>query len=140
MWVLFSLLAALATSLVVTLSKAGIKQVDSTVAFAIQSVCILIVSWSVVLRQGRLGELATIERRDWTFLLIAGVITCISSLLSFHALKLGAASRTSSLDKVSLVFTIILSVVFLKEKINWQVIAGAALMAIGAIVITLARK
>lgn len=140
MWILFSLLAAFATALVITLSKAGIKNVDSSLAFAIQSVCILLVSWSVVIRQGSLGDLARIERRDWIFLIIAGVITCISSLLSFHALKIGQASRTSSLDKVSLVFSITLAVFFLKEKVNWQVIMGAALMAIGAVLIATSRE
>ncbi|GAB3506962.1 EamA family transporter [Spirosoma knui] len=140
MWILFSLLAALATAIVVTLSKAGIKQVDSSVAFAIQSVLILLVSWGFVISQGRLADLGRIDRRVWIYLIIAGIVTCISSLLSFRALKLGDAARTSSLDKVSLVFSIILAVVFLKEKVNWQVILGALLMAAGAVLITLARK
>ncbi|WP_266365399.1 EamA family transporter [Tellurirhabdus rosea] len=140
MWILFSLLAALASALVVTLSKAGIKNVDSNVAFAIQAVLILLVSWGVVIGQGRLADLGRIDRRVWLYLILAGIITCVSSLLSFRALKLGDAARASSLDKVSLVFSITLAVFFLKEKINWQVITGAALMAIGAVLIALARK
>ncbi|MCK8490238.1 MULTISPECIES: EamA family transporter [Spirosoma] len=140
MWILFSLLAAVATAIVVTLSKAGIKNVDSSLAFAIQSVLILIVSWGVVISQGTLSDVARIERRVWIYLILAGIVTCVSSLLSFRALKIGDASRVASLDKVSLVFSIILAVVFLKEKVNWQVIAGAALMAIGAVVIAMARE
>ncbi|GAB3333713.1 EamA family transporter [Larkinella ripae] len=140
MWILFSLLAALTSALVVTLSKAGIKHVDPSLAFAIQAVCILFVSWGVVIGQGSLADISRIERRVWVYLIIAGIITCISSLLSFRALKLGDAARASPLDKISLVFTIILAVVFLKEKVNWQVIAGAVLMAAGAIVIALARE
>jgi len=140
MWIVFALLAALATAIVVTLSKAGIKNVDSSLAFAIQSVLILLVSWGVVLFQGNLPDVTKIERRAWLYLLVAGVITCVSSLLSFRALKLGNASQVSSLDKVSLVFAIILAVVFLKEKVNWQVIAGASLMAIGAVLIAMARQ
>ncbi|GAB3267940.1 EamA family transporter [Larkinella harenae] len=140
MWILFSLLAALASALVVTLSKAGIKDVDSSLAFAIQSICILIVSWGVVISQGSLADVSRIERRVWIYLISAGIITCISSLFSFRALKLGDAARASPLDKISLVFTIILAVVFLKEKINWQVVAGAVLMAAGAILIALARE
>ncbi|RIV20728.1 EamA family transporter [Fibrisoma montanum] len=140
MWIVFALLAALATAIVITLSKAGIKNVDSSLAFAIQSVLILLVSWGVVLFQGNLPDVTKIERRAWLYLLVAGVITCVSSLLSFRALKLGNASQVSSLDKVSLVFAIILAVVFLKEKVNWQVIAGASLMAIGAVLIAMARQ
>ncbi|KAA9353877.1 MULTISPECIES: EamA family transporter [Larkinella] len=140
MWIVFSLLAALASAVVVTLSKAGIKQVDSSLAFAIQSVCILLVSWGVVIGQGNLPDVSRIERRVWIYLIAAGIITCVSSLLTFRALKLGDASRTSPLDKISLVFTIILAVIFLKEKINWQVIAGAVLMAGGAVLIALSKE
>lgn len=139
MWVLFSLLAALASAVVVTLSKAGIKNVNPSLAFAIQSVCILLVSWGVVIGQGTVADVSRIDRKVWIYLIIAGIVTCISSLLSFRALKLADAARASPLDKVSLVFTIILAVFFLKEKVNAQLIIGAVLMAIGAVTIALAK-
>lgn len=139
MWIVFSLLAALTAAVVVTLSKAGIKNVDSSLAFAIQSVLIVLVAWSVVAWQGNLPNVAAIDRRSWAFLIAAGVITCVSSLLSFRALSLGNASRVSPLDKVSLVFAIVLSVVFLKEKVSWQVLLGAGLMVVGAVVIAVAK-
>lgn len=140
MWIVFALSAALAAATVVTLSKVGVKDVDSSLAFAIQSVLILIVSWSVVISQGNLPDVMRIERRTWIFLIIAGVITCLSSLLSFRALKLGNASQVSPLTNFSLVFTVIMAGVFLKEKLSWQVIAGALLMAVGALTIALARE
>ena len=139
MWIVFSLLAALSAAVVVTLSKAGIKTVDSSLAFAIQSVLIVLVAWGVVAWQGNLPDVATIDRRSWLFLIAAGVITCVSSLLSFRALSLGNASRVSPLDKISLGFAILLAVVFLKEKVSWQVLLGAGLMALGAVVIAMAK-
>jgi len=135
MWIIFALMAAITSAVVVVLSKAGIKHVNSSLVFAIQSVLILIVSWSVVTWQGNLPDVAHIEKRVWIYLVLAGVITCISSLLSFHALSLAGASRVSPLERLSLVFAIVFAVIFLKEKIGWQVIAGAALMTIGAVLI-----
>jgi len=44
MWVLFSLLATLCAAVVVTLSKIGVKDTESSLALAIQSVLILVVS------------------------------------------------------------------------------------------------
>lgn len=140
MWILFALLAALAAAIVTTLSKAGIKNVDSSLAFAIQSVLILIVAWSVVFAQGGAAQLKDIEGRAWVFLVIAGVITTLSSLLSFRALKLGDASQANPIERLSLVFAILFAALFLKEKITWQVIVGAVLMVAGAIVIALAKK
>ena len=135
MWIIFSLLAAVLSAIVVTLSKAAVKNVDSSLAFAVQSILILIISWGVVVWQGNLGTIMQIEKRNWLFLTLAGVITCVSSLAAFYALKLGDASRVSPLERLSLVFAIIFAVIFLKEKANWPVILGAVMMAIGAIII-----
>jgi len=138
MWIVFALLAALSAAIVVILSKVGIKNIDSSLGFAIQSLLILLVSWSVVIFQGNLPDVTRIEKRTWIFLIIAGIITCVSSLLTFRALKLGNASQVSPLERISLVFVIILSTIFLKERLNWQIILGAVLMVAGAILITLA--
>lgn len=137
MWILFALLAAVSAAVVVTLSKIGIKNVDSTVAFAIQSVMILLVAWGTVIGQGNLPELAKMERKTWIFLLVAGVVTCLSSLFSFRALKLGDASRVSPLTNLSLVFAVGLAALFLKERLSWQLIVGALLMGGGAVLIAL---
>ncbi len=138
MWVVFSLLAAVCAAIVVTLSKAGLKNVDSNLAFAIQAVMILIVSWSVIAWQGKFADIGKVESNAWIYLLAAGIVTCLSSLFTFAALKLGDASKVSPLDKVSLVFSILLAVLFLKEKISWHTLTGAGLMVAGAVIIALA--
>lgn len=137
MWIVFALLAAVASALVVTLSKAGIKDVPPSLAFAVEAVLIVVVSWGTVAWQKLLPDLGRIDRKSWLFLLAAGVLTATSSLLSFRALSLGDASRVSPLTNVALVFSVVLAAVFLKEKLTWQVAAGAALMASGAVVIAL---
>lgn len=140
MWIVWTLLAALSAGIVVTLSKAGIKNIDSNLGFAVQSVLIFSLAWSVVWWQGNLGEITGIERRAWVFLIIAGVVTCLSSLFLFRALKLGDASGVGSLDRVSLVFAIAFGAVFLKERIDWQTVVGALLMTAGALVIAVTRE
>ena len=53
------------------------------------------------------------------------------------ALDAGDAARVQPVDRLSLVFGVILAVLFLKEKPNVGLYAGAALMAAGAAVIAL---
>lgn len=139
MWIVFSLLAALSAAVAITLSKAGVKRVDPHLAFAIQSVLILIVSWSVVFYQKRTAELNNIDKNAWIFLVLAGIITCLASLFQFSALKRGDASMVSSLERLSLVFAIVFAVLFLKEELNWKVIVGAVLMIGGAVMIGFSR-
>lgn len=134
-WVIYSLLAAVSAALVVTLTKAGLKNVEPNVGFAVQAIMILLISWIITWWQGQVKEVSEIGGKAWLFLLAAGVLTALSSLLTFNALKLGEASQVSPFDKVSLVFAIIFAVIFLKEKVTWQIICGAILIVTGAILI-----
>ena len=140
MWAIFAFSAALTAAIVVVLSKAGMKDLDSTLVFAVQAVLILVISWGVVFFQGTYHKMGEINSRTWIYLVIAGVLTTVSSLFSFRALKLRDASVVSPIERVSLVFAIILAAVFLKEKINLQTIIGGLLMVAGAVVIAMVKK
>lgn len=139
MWIVFALAGALLAAIAVVLSKAGIKETDAFLAFAIQSVMILIVSWSAAFIQRQAGSLQSIDKKTWLFLIGAGIATCLSSLSTFKALKLGPASLVTSLERLSLVFAVVLAVVFLKEKLNWQVIIGVILMIGGGVIIGMSK-
>lgn len=140
MWIVFSLLAALTAAVAITLTKAGLKEMDPNLAFAIQTIFIVTISWSVVLWQKSAPALLQTDRRTWLYLTIAGVATCLSSLFSFRALKLGDAAVVSSLERLSLVLAIIFAAVFLKEQLTWKIIVGAMLMIVGAVLIALSKQ
>jgi len=63
------------------------------------------------------------------------VATGLSWLFYFKALQLGEASRVAPIDKLSVVFTILLSFIILKESISWKVLLGGFLIAGGSLVI-----
>lgn len=137
MWLLWAFLAAICAAVVVIFTKEGLKDIDSSLAFAIQAVFIIIISWSVVSFQGNLPDLNKIDKKAWIFLICAGIATTLSTLFSFRALKLGQASYVTSVERLSIVFTIIFAVIILKEKLTWQLILGMLLMISGALVIAL---
>ena len=101
MWIVFALLAALLAGTSITLTKAGLGKADPILAFAIQTVLILAISWGVVLFQKSGNELARIDRKAWLFICLAGVATCFSSIFQFKALKLGNASMVSPLASIT---------------------------------------
>ncbi len=137
MWIIWALLAAISAALVIVLTKAGLKNVDSSLAFAIQAILILIITWSVVTYQGNAFAWKNIDKNAWIFLLSAGVFTALSTLFSYKALSIGKASYVVTIERTSLVIAIMLSVLFLKEKITWQLIVGAGAMVAGAVLIAL---
>ena len=136
-WLVYALLSALFAALTAILAKIGVKDVDSNLATAIRTVVIILFAWGIVFFQGTYKQVSNISRFSLLFLILSGIATGLSWLFYFRALQLGAASRVSPIDKLSLVFTIILAAIILKEKISLAIILGATLMTIGAILVGL---
>ena len=140
MWVVYALLAAVAGAVLAILTKAALRSVDPALGLAVQSVLIVLIAWGTAAVRGSLGQVRQLEGVTWAYLLVGGVVTGTSYLLLFRALKLGDAARVVPVDRLSLVFAILLGATFLKEKVNAQVILGGALMAAGAVLIALAQR
>jgi len=135
MWIIWAIGAAITAALVTVLTKAGLKNVDSSLAFALQSIFIVFITWSVVSWQGTFSNIKEIDSRAWVLLTCAGIATSLSTLFSFKALSMGPASYVTTIERSSLVIAIILSILFLKEKITWQLIVGGVLIISGAVLI-----
>lgn len=140
MWIVWAVMAAVSAALVIVLTKAGLKNVDPSLAFAIQAVLILLITWGVVLYQGNFSSLKAIEKNAWIFLIAAGIFTSLSTLFSYKALSIGPASYVATVERMSLVIAIVLSVIFLKEKLTWQIVLGGTVMLAGAILIALSDQ
>src|SRR3989339_96045 len=138
-WFLFALLSAVFAAATSILAKIGIKDVNSNLATAIRTVVITFFAWGIVLAQGTFSQIKSLSRTTIVFLVLSGLATGLSWLFYFRALQLGEASKVVPIDKLSLVLTIIMAFVFLKEKASLQVIFGAVLMTLGTLIISLAK-
>lgn len=95
---------------------------------------ILLLKWGIVLFSGRLKEIKDIGNHTWCFLLLSGLATGLSWLFYFKALQAGDVAHVAPIDKFSVVITILLACLFLKEAINAKVATGALLITAGSIV------
>lgn len=134
-WLIYALLAAIFAALTAILAKIGVKNVDSNLATAIRTIVILLFAWGIVFAQGTFKQFSSISRFSLIFLILSGIATGLSWLFYFRALKLGEASKVAPIDDLSLVFTIILATILLKERLTPPIAIGAILMTAGAIVI-----
>ncbi|EIQ00943.1 putative membrane protein [Opitutaceae bacterium TAV1] len=136
-WFLWALLSAFFAGLTAILAKAGVAGVNSHLATAIRTVVILVFAWAVALAAAPapVRELATLSRRTWLFLVLSGLATGLSWLCYFRALQLGEASRVAPVDKLGVVFAIVLAAVFLRERLTWTHWTGGALILAGVLVI-----
>ena len=138
-WVFFALISALFAALTSILAKIGIKDVNSNLATAIRTLVIVVFAWGIVFFQGVHKDLTNISRFSIIFLILSGIATGMSWLFYFRALQLGEASKVVPIDKLSLVITLILAFIILKEKVSLSVILGATLMSLGAVIIALSK-
>ncbi len=134
-WVHWALLSAFFAGVTAVLAKAGVEGVDSNLATAIRTVVILIFSWLIAFAVAKPGEMLNFSAKTWWFLGFSGVATGLSWMCYFKAMQLGEASRVAPVDKLGVIFVIILAAVFLKEKVTLQHVAGGLLVTAGAIVL-----
>jgi len=134
-WLFFSLLSALFAGVTAVLAKAGVENVNSNLATAIRTTIVLVFTWVLALLTVSPSVFANISRRAWLFLTLSGFATALSWLCYFRALQLGQASRVAPVDKLSLVFVIVLSALFLHEPITWKHWTGGGLILFGALLV-----
>jgi bacterial/archaeal transporter family protein len=133
-WLIYALLSAFFAALTAVFAKAGLKEVNSDLATAIRTVFILCITWLIVFVKGN-QHVASLSKNNWLFLILSAIATGLSWLFYYKALQLGKVSEVSAIDKGSLLFTLLLSFIFLKEPLTPKLLIGAGLMLGGMLVI-----
>lgn len=137
MWFILALLSAVFAALTSILAKVGIEGVNSNLGTAIRTMVVLVMAWGMVFLTNAQHGLTEISRRSWLFLILSGLATGASWLCYYRALQLGDASKVVPIDKLSVVITLVLAFVLLKEPFTAKSLIGAALITAGTLVMVL---
>lgn len=137
MWFILALGSAVFAALTSILAKIGIEGVASNLATAIRTVVVVLMSWIMVFITNTQGGITSISKRSWLFLILSGLATGASWLCYYKALQLGEASKVVPIDKLSVVFTLILAFVFLHESFTIKSLIGCALITAGTLLMVL---
>jgi transporter family protein len=135
MWWIYALLSAFFAALTAIFAKVGIKGVDTDLATAIRTVVILMLAWGIAIFRGGASTVNTLSKQNIIFLCLSGVATGLSWIFYFKALQIGKVSQVAPVDKLSVAIAIILSIIFLNEKVSVQGIIGAGLIITGTVVL-----
>lgn len=138
MWAVYAAGSALFASLTAILAKIGIDGVNSNVATAVRTIFVLVMAWVLVGVTGNFSGVREISPRGWLFLALSGLATGASWLCYYRALQLGQVAKVVTIDKFSLVLTILLGALLLGEHLNLKTVLGALLVTAGTLVIAFA--
>lgn len=137
MWALFALASAVFASLTSILAKVGIEGINSHLATAIRTIVVVLMAWAMVFIVIGKPDISAISKKNWIFLILSGLATGASWLCYYKALQMGEVSKVVPIDKLSVVFTLVLAFIFLHEHFTFKSIIGAALITVGTFVMIL---
>ena len=136
-WVIYAILSAFFDALTSILAKIGISDINSNLATAIRTIVVLIMAWGIVFMTGAQSGIQDITAKSWIFLVLSGIATGLSWLFYYKALQLGDASKVVPIDKFSVVISMILAFVILKEDLTFKTVMGGILITAGTFVMIL---
>ena len=137
MWWLFALLSAVFAALTSIIAKVGIESVDSNLATAIRTMVVVGMSWLMVFVTNAQSGITNIGKKSWIFLILSGLATGASWLCYYKAIQIGDVSKVVPIDKLSVVFTLVLAFIFLHEEFNAKSVIGCILIAAGTLFMVL---
>jgi len=136
-WKIFAVGSAFFAGLTAVLAKIGVRNISSNLATLIRTVVIIIFLGLVIGFRGEWKNPFLIDRRSLIFLVLSGITTGLSWLFYFRALQSGPASLVAPIDKLSLVFAVVLSLLFLGERLGIYQWLGICLITSGVLIIIL---
>lgn len=138
-WLIYALLSALSASLVAIFGKIGLQHLDANTATAVRAVVMALFLVGVVVVQGKFNLVGTVlaDKKALLFIVLSGVAGALSWLFYFMAIKNGNVSQVAPIDKLSVVFAVILAFILFGEKISLVAGLGVALITAGALMVAL---
>jgi transporter family protein len=134
-WIVLGLVAAVCAALVAIFGKLGLEQVGPVPATAARTLIMATVTSAAVIATGSVGELNSVDRRGWLFITLAALAGAASWLAYFAALRLGPVTGVGALDRLSMVFIVLLAALFLGESLTVMKVIGCGLVVAGAVMI-----
>ncbi len=134
-WIIYALLSTLFAGLTSVLAKTGLKGISSDLGLAIRTaVVFILVTLNVTVLTG-VKDFPNISKHNLLFLTLSGITTTLSWIFYYRAMKEGEVAMVASIDKGSIIITILLSFLILKEPVTAKLIAGATFILIGMLIL-----
>lgn len=138
-WLIYALLSAVSAAFVSIFGKVGLKGLDSNAATAVRAIIMALFLIGVVIAQGKLGNISAVfeDKKSLLFIVLSGIAGATSWLFYFLALKYGEVSKVAPVDKLSVVFAVILAVIIFGESVSLIHAIAIALIAIGGLILAI---
>lgn len=136
-WMQYALGSAFFAGLTAIFGKVGVSGIPSNLATLLRTFVVVLFVGAIVAARDEWQNPLKLPTKALIFLVLSALATGASWLCYYRALQLGPASKVAPVDKLGVVFAIILAFIFLKERADLKTITGGALIVAGAVVMAL---
>jgi len=136
-WQFFAFGSAFFAALTTIFGKVGVMEINSNLATFFRTIVVLAMSAVLITTRSEWIKPENLSIKSIIFLTLSGIATGCSWLCYYRALQLGPASKVAPVDKLSVVFVIIISLLFLNETLTWKIFLGTIFIGTGAILMVL---
>ena len=109
-WKLFAIISMIFAGITSVIAKFGMNKLSSDVALSIRTLIVfIIISTNTLLFTNIFDQLKQAPKSNLVYLAISGITTSLSWIFYYRSMKEGQVSYVASIDKASIVVTILLS-------------------------------
>ena len=134
-WIIYAILSMIFAGLTSVLAKYGLQNISADFGLGIRTTIIFLIITAINLVGAKYREFANLTSLQLTLLVASGITTTLSWIFYYRAMKDGPVSYVASIDKASILITLLLSFLLLKEPVTPKILAGGALILVGMLVL-----
>ena len=136
-YIIYALLSAIFASLVSLFIKIGLNNISSSILTFYRTILVFIFALIIVIVKKDYIGISKINTKSYIFLTLSGLSTGIAWISEYEALNIPNSNPlvVSSITKLSIILTFIVSFIFFKEKANKKTISGVILLTLGIVLI-----
>lgn len=123
---------AIISGVSIFMNKFAVSVANPYVFTFAKNVSVALILLCIVLGWKNQSDIKKLSQKQWIKLIVIGLVGgSVPFLLFFKGLSMTSAAQGSFIHKSMFIFTAILAMIFLKEKINKSFVAGASLLFLG---------
>jgi len=134
-WVLYAILSMLFAGVTSVLAKYGLQNVSADFGLAVRTTVIFVIITFINLAGDKFKEYVVLTKAQLTLLILSGITTTLSWLFYYRAMKDGLVSYVAAIDKASIVITLVLSFILLKEPFTPKILIGGGFILAGMLIL-----
>lgn len=134
-WVFYAILSMVFAGLTSILAKYGLQNISADFGLGIRTTVIFVIITVINIAGAKYKEFTQLTSFQWMLLIASGIATTLSWIFYYRAMKEGPVSYVAIIDKGSLLITLLLSFLLLKEPMTPKIIVGALLVFAGMLVL-----